>query len=593
MNNITDEVTDENRVAELARRIGHLTPAQRALFQQRRSAQRTDGYDAVAGALAECGLTHIYGVAGRPTEEILPACYRRGIRPIGVYRQTAAVCMAVAHNYQAGRLVAAALVSAGPAITNAMTGMMVARDNGWPVLVLGGQRTSFQHARLLPAVRSLTKDAIEVPCTEAIRDCIVNGYQIAVSGRHGPVYLELHEDVLTGNTATSFACSATGPIPTERPPTLTDAEVERIAAALLSAQRPALLLGEGIRWTVVPAELQQLVEVVGMPFITSPMGRGFIPDDHPLCCNMARSLLQTRADAVLILGARLNWVFRHGAEFSPEAKIFHVDIHPDEGDAKVDREFLRADAGPLVSRLLEAVRKRQRAGSANRPELLTEWHADLRMAARRTEAFLESRVHDDRRPMSPFRMMHEVRAALPRNAICVTEGNVSMLVAQQVIPAYAPGARMDAGTNACMGVGIPFAIGAKVAHPDRPVVAVVGDYGFSLSAMEMEVCVRHHIPIVVIVANNQGNNGAAKQRRDFPDQNAELVTMFLPGLEYDRIMKTFGGSGATITDPEQLAPAIRGALGAERPCCLNVVIDPDEPLLTGWGNQSRMECGDR
>jgi thiamine pyrophosphate-dependent acetolactate synthase large subunit-like protein len=182
-------------------------------------------------------------------------------------------------------------------------------------------------------------------------------------------------------------------------------------------------------------------------------------------------------------------------------------------------------------------------------------------------------------------MMKEVRDALPRDGICITEGNVSMLTAQSVIPAYRPASRMDAGTNACMGIGIPFAIGAKIACPDRPVVVVAGDYGFSLSAMEMEVCVRHKIPIVVVVANNQGNNGAIKQKSYFPDDHSERVTMFQPMIEYNRIMTMFGGQGETITDPDHLTQALQRALSAALPVCINVVIDPEMPLPNAWGDQ--------
>ena len=180
---------------------------------------------------------------------------------------------------------------------------------------------------------------------------------------------------------------------------------------------------------------------------------------------------------------------------------------------------------------------------------------------------------------------------MPRDGICITEGNVSMLAAQPVISAYRPASRMDAGTNACMGVGIPFAIGAKVACPDRPVVAVTGDYGFSLSAMEMEVCVRHGIPIVVVVANNQGNNGALKQKVYFPGKDSELVTMFQPGIEYDRVMAMFGGQGTTITNPELLKPTLENAISAGTPSSINVVIDPDMPLPNAWGEQTPEEGG--
>lgn len=578
----------DRQAPSLAERIAGLSAAKRALLLQKRPSLGGTGYDRIAEALREAGISHVYGVAGRPTEEILPACYRRGIRPIGVYHQSSAVCMALAHNYQAGRLAAATVVSAGPAVTNAMTGLLVARDNGWPVLVFGGRRSLFQQCDALPFVSHVVKCAMDVPTAGAIGDCVRQAARIAMSGRPGPVYLEIHEDVLASQSANGHHSAGTCPDAVDTAPVVSVAQIEEVAASLISANRPALIVGKGVRWTVPPAQLRELVEIVGIPFITSPMGRGFLADDHPLCANQARTALQFQADAVLILGARLNWVFRHGAALSPAARVWRVDIERDAGiDPQVSAargELIHTDAGEFVARLLVALRHRLAATAEPvRQQRLARWHDELRAASNETLRALDACMAGSDLPMSPYRMMKEVRDALPRDAVCITEGNVSMLAAQAVIPGYTPASRMDAGTNACMGVGIPFAIGAKLACPDRPVVAIVGDYGFSLSAMEMEVCVRHRIPIVVLVANNQGNNGALKHKAYFPEPDAELVTMFQPQIEYDRIMRLFGGRGTTIRDPGALRPAIEEAIASGTPTCINVDIDPDTPLPAAWG----------
>jgi 2-hydroxyacyl-CoA lyase 1 len=577
------------RALALSERLARLSPERSVLLQQRLSTRRQCGFDLVAQALADCGISHIYGVAGKPTEGILPACARQNIRPLGVYHHTSAVCMATAHNYQSGRLVAAALVSAGPAVTNALTGLLVARDNAWPVIVLGGQRSSFQRCQVISLVQQVTKHAVAVPTTAAIDASIHQACQIAMCGRPGPVYVELHEDVLAG-CAVPDRIGETGCPLTDQRPTVSENQIGRIADALLSAQRPALLLGKGVRWSVVPSELQDLVEAVHLAFITSPMGRGFVPDDHPLCFNRARIPVQAEADVVLILGARMNWMFRHGAELSRTARIFRVDICQDsEDNGAIAIEFAHGDAGDFVHRLLNVLHSRSVPGRDDRLRRVNDWHRNLQAVADDTQRLLDRRMYSDRRPMSPYWMMKEIRDTLPRDAICITEGNVSMTVAQQVIPTFLPASRMDAGSNACMGVGIPFAIGAKVACPEKPVVAVVGDYGFSMSAMEMEVCLRHRVPIVVVVANNQGNNGAIKQKLYFPDDEVERVTMFQPGIEYDRILQAFGGRGRTITDPHLLKPALLDAMSSGAPACINVVVDPDTPLSNAWGEQAHID----
>lgn len=578
----------KNREDGLAERLAKLSPEKRALFRQQLAAQRLSGAGLVARSLRECGITHLYVVAGQPTEAVLPACSANNIRPIGVHHQTSAVCMALAHNYQAGGLVAAVLVSAGPAVSNAITGLLVALDNGWPVIVLGGRRASFQKFDALSIAAPVTKHVVAVPATACLQEHIHASYRIAVSGRPGPVYLDLHEDVLSGHAVPAVPAPASVDQSVRPGPPVSTSDVERIAAALLSARRPALLLGKGVRWTVSTEQLQKLVETLDLAVITSPMGRGFIADDHPLCFNQARAVLQSQADVVLVLGARLNWMFRHGAELSPDATVFRVDIHHDEDSIAVPVEYIHADAGGFVGRLLQQLRARhQDVSEPARRKHIGVWHDTLRKSSARTQQLLEQRINDQTLPMSPHRMMQAVRDALPDDVICITEGNISMKVAQAVIPALRPASRMDAGSNACMGVGIPFAIGAKLACPERPVVVIAGDFGFSLSAMELEVCMRHAVPVVVVVANNQGNNGATKQRAFFPEDDAELVTMFQPGLEYDRIITMFGGKGTTVSDPDILKTTLQDAIASRSACCINVLIDPYAPSPNAWGEQGK------
>jgi thiamine pyrophosphate-dependent acetolactate synthase large subunit-like protein len=577
---------DEGRIeATLAERLAQLSPVKRELLLKKQAARRINAYDLVARSLRECGVTHIYAVAGLPTEAVIPACSNQNIRPIGVRHQASAVCMAVAHNYQAGKLCAVALVSAGPAVSNAITGLLVAHDNGWPVVVLGGQRSSFQKFDPMPIVRPVTKHAVSVPSTTALRQSIHESCHIAMSGRPGPVYVDLHEDVLAGQAHAEPGADCDH-VATTGPPQISPAEVEKAADALLSAGRPAMLLGEGVRWTLLPSQLRKLVETLSLPVITSPMGRGFIADDHPLCFNQARAVLQSKADVVLVLGARLNWIFRHGVELSPKAKIFRIDIEQDDQESSAGVDFIQADAGEFVDRLLELLTSEQTQISAPlRLQHLKDWHDILHLATSATRRLLEDKTSNSGRPMSVYRMMKEVRDALPEDVICITEGNISMRAAQAVIPAGQPASRMDAGVNACMGVGVPFAIGAKVACPDRPVVVIAGDYGFSLSAMEIEVCVRQAIPIVVIVANNQGNCGATKQRAFFGEENSELVTMFQPGIEYDQLLTMFGGRGTSVDNPDTLSAAVTEALSCGGPYCINVIIDPETPLPNAWGEQ--------
>jgi thiamine pyrophosphate-dependent acetolactate synthase large subunit-like protein len=543
----------------------------------------------VAECLQRLGITHVYSVSGTPIDQVLPACAAQGIRPIGVHNQQAAVLMATAQNYVNGRLTAAVVLSAGPAVTNAVTGILVAHDNCWPVIVLGGRRPLysqgmgyFQELNAVPIFRTITKWSATVPSTSAIPDYLQAAFRAAVSERPGPVYLDLPEDVLSSTikkpSLESISRLVSDPLACD------GGQIGRALRILLDAQRPALIIGKGVRWSVQVDSLRRFVERLGIPFITSPMGRGFLPDDHPLCCNSARRVLQSRADAVLIVGARLNWTFRYGAELAPEARTIHVDIHQEDlGRNRSLDVAIHGDAGQCISQLVQQLEDLGiPGGDQNQGERLKPWHQELAAERKRKQLQLENLAAADSIPMSPHRLVREIRDCIPSDAICITDGHVVMAAAQEGLPCSRPASRLDAGTNGCMGVGIPFAIGAKIAEPHRPVVCVCGDYAFSLSAMELETCVRHRIPIIVIVGNNHGLIGASKHKTYYPPDYPELVTMFQPGIRYETIVQTFGGHGEFVEHPGELRLAFERALQSGKPACINAFIDPHAPLTTGW-----------
>jgi 2-hydroxyacyl-CoA lyase 1 len=536
-----------------------------------------DGHKLVAQSLRALGVTHAYCVSGTPVRETFGCCAGAGIRPIGVRHQQAGVMMAAAQNYATGRLTAVSLLSAGPAVTNAVTSVLVARDNCWPVVVLGGRRSlsmqgmgSFQDLDAVPIFRSITKWSALVESTAKIPDYLEHAFKTALNGRPGPVYLDLPEDILTGIVRSYNLPRLKIP----RSPSPDEDAIDRAAEILFRAHRPSMIIGKGIRWSEPYAELAHLADDFGIPFMTSPMGRGYLPDDHPLCCNAARGLLQSKTDAVLLVGARLDWTFRFGTEFPPEAKIIQVDIHESEIGVNVAPAVaIVGDAKEVLTRL---VARLETKSDGRRPEKLSHWHAILNEAKEKKRRKWDSLMNDDSLPMSPYRMLREIRDFMPRDGICVLDGNVFMAAAQQVLPSYLPASRFTAGTNGCMGVGIPFGIGAKLSHPKRPVMVICGDTAFGFNAMEMETAVRHRVPIIVVVVDNEGNCGSGPQKTFFPS-NYERVTMFGPDIRYQEIMRAFGGHAESVDHPDQLRPALERCVESEVPACINVKIDPDAP----------------
>ena len=536
-----------------------------------------DGHTLVAESLKKLGVTHVYGISGTPVRETLAYCAKAGIRSIGVHHQQAGVMMATAQNYVTGRLSAVALLSAGPAVTNAATGILVARDNCWPVVVLGGRPPlsmrgmgSFQELDAVSLYRSITKWSALVESASSIPDALERAFRIALTGRPGPVYLDLPEDILTEIVRSYELPSLSIP---KALPCDNDA-IARAVEILYRAKRPAVIVGKGIRWSDAYEELARLVDDFGIPFITSPMGRGYLPDDHRLCCNAVRGLLQAKADAVLLVGARLNWTFRFGSEFAPGAKIIQIDIDEQEIGVNVAPTVgIAGDAKEVLSKLIACLIPQRNGNNSDR---LVSWYAILTEAREKKRHNLNSLMNCDSLPMSPYRMLREIGDFLPRDAICVLDGNVFMAAAQQVLPSFTPAARFTPGTNGCMGVGIPFGIGAKLSRPERLVMVITGDTAFAFNAMEMETAVRHDVSIMIVVVNNDGNSGALIQKALYPP-DCERVTMFQPDIRYDAIMRAFGGHAEFVQRPEELRPALQRSLQLGIPACINVKVDPNAP----------------
>jgi thiamine pyrophosphate-dependent acetolactate synthase large subunit-like protein len=286
-------------------------------------------------------------------------------------------------------------------------------------------------------------------------------------------------------------------------------------------------------------------------------------------------LSQRLADVVMLLGARLDWTFRYGSEIGPDAKIIQIDVHESElGRNRVPAVAILADVALALRRILTRMTQAAERFSGR---TLSLWHRQLSAERSRKRERIDEESARSTWPMSPQQMYREIRSFLPRDAICVLDGNVSMAVGQQLLPAYAPASRFTAGSNGCMGVGIPFAIGAKLARPDRMVVAVCGDMGFAQSAMDMETAVRHRIPIVAVVVNNDGGTGALMQKTFFPGAE-ERITMFQPDTRYEAIMRAIGGYAEYVDQPEQLIPALKRAAASGKAACINVKVNPDTPL---------------
>ena len=562
----------------LETRVARLSPAKRALLDRQLGHGAPTGHEWIARALAAENVSTVYGVPGTPVYRTFAACVKRGLRAIGAHHQHAATLMATAHNYVAGTQAAVALVSSGGATSNALTGVIIARDNGWPLVLLAGavprEPRDYGYFTELDAetlYRPVTKWAATVQSTSDIERAIRDAFSIAARGRPGPVVLSLPADVLEA--------SAFGVTPYRASPAAPQAIDERVlddaARRMLAARRPLLILGKGTRWGDAFRDVRRLVDALELPFVTSPIARGYVPDEHPQCFNTIRWTAQRDADVVLLLGARLDWTFRHGTQIAPDASLIQVDLHAAElGRNRAAALPICGDVGAFTRGLVARVSS---AGATRSPR--DEAWLDMLHTSRAREAErLEHDHPDGGERIAPTRFAQALAEALPADAITVLDGNLVLAACERHIRVQHPVHRLTPGSNGCMGSGIPFAIGTALARPSQPVVAVCGDFAFGLSAIEMETAVRHRVPIVVVVANNDGNAGAGHEREMFPQGHGERVSMFGDGLRYSELMRTFGGHAEHVDRLEDVEPALRRALAANAPACINVALDPQAPF---------------
>jgi thiamine pyrophosphate-dependent acetolactate synthase large subunit-like protein len=473
------------------------------------------------------------------------------------------------------------VVGSGPALTNAVTPMHVASESAMPLVVLGGSTYGptrglggFQEADQTAIARPACKWTQQVDSTERIPEWIYLALGKAASGRPGAVYLDFPGHWVSRRVDEKRVRTRTA-APTVALPHPDPKAIETLAALLERAERPLLLLGKGAAWSGAGAALTKLADL-GIPYVCAPMSRGTIPDDHPGFANGARGEALANADVVLMVGGRFNWIFGFGApgRFAKGAKVVQIDVAAEELWSGADLEQgIVADARVASEALLAALagRRLRSAGGA--------WAKQLAAKARANEGTLAPALDSDAVPIDPHRLCKELRDVLPRDASIAIDGETIMGIARQVLPGYVERALFNAGTTGCMGTGVPYAIGAKLARPDAPSVALLGDYAFGAAALEVETAARVGAPVVFVVANNEGIAGHAIQDGMFPP-GAPRVASLLPA-HYEKLAELVDGHAERVEQPDEIRPALERALASGRVAVVHVRCNPKATRLSG------------
>jgi len=528
------------------------------------------GSEVLAKALRTQGVDTMFYIMGGPMLETEAACIQLGIRCIDTRHEQAAALAAHAWTRVMQRP-GVAMGASGPGATNLLTGVANAFTDCAPMVAIGGSSPrvslgmeAFQEIDQVAVFKPVTKYAARIYDAKRIPDMVATALREATSGRPGPVYLDLPGDVLGEKVEEDAVVYPAAWKPAPR--TLGDPNAVREAIALLArAERPVIIAGSGVWWSDGARELQAFVEATGIPFYTTPISRGLIPEDHALAFLNARSTAFTEADVVLAVGTRFNWVIQFGRppRFAADLKVIHVDVNgaelghnrpadvPIAGDAKAVLQQLTAEAKGKLE-----------------PKKFAAWTGKLRVLDADKGAEQDKAMSKDETPIHPLRLCKEVRDFLKRDAILVVDGQEILNYGRQAIPTYVAGHRLNSGAFGCMGVGLPFGVGAKVAKPDTQVVVLHGDGSFGINAMEMDTAVRHKIPVLVVISNNGGWTADAPWTRPLPKPGRNLGY-----TRYDKIAQDLGAHGEFVEKPHEIRPALERAAASGKPAVVNVITD--------------------
>ncbi|MGK2965862.1 MAG: thiamine pyrophosphate-binding protein [Tepidiformaceae bacterium] len=531
------------------------------------------GAQLAARQIKQAGIDTAFGIVAGPMIEVMSAMEREGIKVVNCRHEESACFMASAWGY-INKKPGVVVVGSGPAMTNTVTGLYVATDSGMPLVVLGGSVQGrhrglggFQEANQVAYAAPGVKWAEAVDSTERIGELVHLALGKSVTGRPGGVYLDFPGHLVAKSIDEDRAVvRASAPEITKPHPD--PAAIERVAKMLSEAERPLILIGKGAAWADAGPALEQLVNR-GIPFVASPMGRGTVPDDNPMCMNPARSSALSGADAILMVGGRFNWIFQFGQapRFADGVRMAQIEIEAEEMYSAANlEEGIVADCAVAIEALNAALDGRtiRSAGS--------DWTERLSADARKNDAAIAEQMDSDQVPVNHYRLLRDVRDTIDRDATTTVDAELTMGVARIVLTAFGPRNHLNAGTTGCMGTGLPYAIGAKLARPDKQVVAVLGDYAFGAAAIEVETAARVGANVVIVISNNAGIAGHSIQDRMFaPD--APPIAALLP-VHYEKMAEMVGGYARKIERPEDFVPALKEALASNSVSILNVLTDP-------------------
>ncbi|MGH3267760.1 MAG: acetolactate synthase [Trebonia sp.] len=526
------------------------------------------GTQAVAVA-RRYGVTAMFTLSGGHVFPLYDAAVKADppLRLVDVRHEQTAVFAAEA-TARLTRAPGLAVVTAGPGVTNSVSAVTTAWFNGAPLVLLGGRapdylwgRGALQEMDHVPLLAPVTKRAWTEHDKLSVAASVDEAFRLALTPHRGPVFCDFPLETIYDQAEVELP---DGPMPAPAGPDADD--VARIAGLLAAARRPVLVLGSDVWLGGAEEAARAAAETLRLPVITNGQARGVLPRGHELLVTRARSAAFAEADLVIVAGVPLDFRLRYGS-FGPKeapARVVHVADAP-EGIAS-HCPLAASAAGDLAAFFTLLA-------EAARPGGDPDWLGRLRATGRASVAADADLLASDATPLHPMRVYGELLKALDDDAVVIGDGGDFVSFAGRLVEPARPGRWLDPGPFGCLGTGLGYAIGARLAHPSSQIVLLLGDGAAGLSLMDADTLARHNLPVVIIV----GNNGAWGLEKG-PMRAVygyDVAADLRPGTRYDEVVRALGGAGEVVSSPAEIAPALHRAFASGVPYLVNVITDVD------------------
>ena len=548
--------------------------------------EQVTGMYILAESLKRLGLMDVYGLVGIPVTEVAYAMQKIGMNYYGFRFEQQAGMAAATHGYLTRRPGVLLTVSS-LGFMNGLTATANATVNCYPMIQISGASDptmvdmdmgTYEQLDQLNTARPLVKAAFRCSHAKDIPSAVARAYRAAVSGRPGGVYIDMTTpalaEVMDAKDAEALYYS---PVDLYAPVAPSQQAVDRAVATLLSAKRPAILLGKGAAYAQVDDRIKELVETYKIPYLAMSMAKGLMPDAGPLSALSCRSTIMKNADVVMVIGARINWMLQFGkGKWNPAMKFIQLDVEPTEIDRNVPVAApVVGDMGLALDAILAGLKGKTMSTD---PDWLKSLQSETAVKNGKFAERLKAAANAS--PMNHWTAIGAIKPVLEANpdVILINEGANTLDDTRDAVDMSLPRHRVDCATWAIMGMGMGSTIGAAVAT-GKSVVAVEGDSAFGFSGMDFSTICRYKLPCTVVIFNNGGIYNGVGVNPSGGD--APAPTTLDVRARYDKLGDAFGAQTYYVTTPSQLTQALTEAIASKKPCLIDVQLAADSGKESG------------